>query len=312
MNSELRNLFDKNNIITKKITLINNVRIVETDNEKLVIKKRNTALEEIFNYANLYKKWNTNEKGFFSRFSKQILELRELTYERNRIISLVKSENTEDIINKLFDNFYNYNKITALSKNNFINTVLEFLPNSEKLEFLQKINTYYKSLTPNQKEQLIEKVGDETISTLLNEFNKNIIVGNIKVQFTKEEFKSFLLEYKRNFKFINDVLDITTTLDFIEQTGKKVGLDIDDISEQKYQLIRTAVLNNKITPEFLSTLSNSNTSIEMLSYILKEDGFSKKIKYSIIHSIQNEAIKSQLVRDYSIPEEYRNLIKYKS
>ena len=50
MNRELRNLFDTNNIITKKITLINNVRIVETDTEKMVIKKRNADLEKIFNY----------------------------------------------------------------------------------------------------------------------------------------------------------------------------------------------------------------------------------------------------------------------
>ena len=50
MNRELRNLFDEHNIITKKITLINDVRIVETENEKLVIKKINSDLEEIFNY----------------------------------------------------------------------------------------------------------------------------------------------------------------------------------------------------------------------------------------------------------------------
>ena len=41
MNRELRNLFDENKIITKKITLINNVKIVETETDKLVIKKRN-------------------------------------------------------------------------------------------------------------------------------------------------------------------------------------------------------------------------------------------------------------------------------
>ena len=48
MNSEI---FLMNTIqLQKKITLINDVRIVETENEKLVIKKRNADLEEIFNY----------------------------------------------------------------------------------------------------------------------------------------------------------------------------------------------------------------------------------------------------------------------
>ena len=50
MNKELRELFDLKNIITKKITLKNSVRIIEGDNERLVIKRRDKDLSELYKY----------------------------------------------------------------------------------------------------------------------------------------------------------------------------------------------------------------------------------------------------------------------
>lgn len=50
MNKELRELFDKNNIITKKITIKHNVRIIDTGKSKLVIKKRDKDLDNLFKY----------------------------------------------------------------------------------------------------------------------------------------------------------------------------------------------------------------------------------------------------------------------
>lgn len=50
MNRELRNLFDEKNLIVKKLTLINNIRIVDTGDEKLVIKKREKKLDDLFHY----------------------------------------------------------------------------------------------------------------------------------------------------------------------------------------------------------------------------------------------------------------------
>lgn len=50
MNKELRELFDKNDIITKKITLKNNVRIIDSGEEKFVIKRRDKYLDEIYEY----------------------------------------------------------------------------------------------------------------------------------------------------------------------------------------------------------------------------------------------------------------------
>ena len=50
MNKEIRELFDRNNIITKKITLKKNVIIIDTGDNKLVIKKRERNLDDLFKY----------------------------------------------------------------------------------------------------------------------------------------------------------------------------------------------------------------------------------------------------------------------
>lgn len=50
MDKELRDLFDENNIVVKKITIKYGVKIIDTGNEKLVIKKKNGDLEELFKY----------------------------------------------------------------------------------------------------------------------------------------------------------------------------------------------------------------------------------------------------------------------
>lgn len=50
MNKELRELFDENNLITKKITLKNNVRIIDSGDEKFVIKRREKTLDSLYQY----------------------------------------------------------------------------------------------------------------------------------------------------------------------------------------------------------------------------------------------------------------------
>jgi len=50
MNKELRELFDQNNIITKKITLKNNVRIIDSGSNRYVIKRRDKNLDDIYKY----------------------------------------------------------------------------------------------------------------------------------------------------------------------------------------------------------------------------------------------------------------------
>lgn len=50
MNKELRELFDENQIVTKKITLKNNIRIIDSGEEQFVIKRREKSLNELYKY----------------------------------------------------------------------------------------------------------------------------------------------------------------------------------------------------------------------------------------------------------------------
>lgn len=50
MNKELRDLFDRNNIITKRITIKNNVRIIDSGEDQFVIKRRDKDLSNIYKY----------------------------------------------------------------------------------------------------------------------------------------------------------------------------------------------------------------------------------------------------------------------
>ena len=48
MNKEIRELFTNNHIITKKITIKNNIRMIETEKEIFVIKKKEHDLGPLY------------------------------------------------------------------------------------------------------------------------------------------------------------------------------------------------------------------------------------------------------------------------
>ena len=50
MNKELRELFDKNHIITHRVTLKNHVRIIDSGDKKFVIKRREKKIDDIYQY----------------------------------------------------------------------------------------------------------------------------------------------------------------------------------------------------------------------------------------------------------------------
>ena len=50
MNRELRELFDEKNLVVRKLTLINDVRIVDTGDERVVIKQKEDDLDDLFKY----------------------------------------------------------------------------------------------------------------------------------------------------------------------------------------------------------------------------------------------------------------------
>lgn len=90
MNKELRELFDRNNIITKKITIKNNVRIIKSNKEQFVIKRRDKDL------TNTYKYLKSRSFDCFPEILYQTTNYDIYRYIEN--IELTKEEKAEDII----------------------------------------------------------------------------------------------------------------------------------------------------------------------------------------------------------------------
>lgn len=160
MNRELRNLFDENNIITKKITLINNVRIVETENEKLVIKKRNSDLEEIFNYLKsrsfeyipeiIYR---TENYDIYKYINDTYLEKEEKMFDIIKIVTLLHSKTT--FYKEIDDDTYKelYEKITERIDYlyNYYNDIADIIENYDYMSpsnylFIRNISKLFASL----------------------------------------------------------------------------------------------------------------------------------------------------------------------
>jgi len=128
MNRELRNLFDENSIIVKKITLINNIRIVDTGDEKLVIKKRKENLDELFQYLksrsfNYFPEivYKTSNYDVYRYVGDTKLEREEKILDIVKIVTLLHSKTTfykdidDDTYKRLYENIleridylYNY------------------------------------------------------------------------------------------------------------------------------------------------------------------------------------------------------------
>ena len=90
MNSELRELFDNNNIITKKITIKNNVRIIDSGEEKFVIKRKEKDINDIYKYL------KSRSFDFFPDIMYQTTNYDIYKYIDNADIS--REEKAEDII----------------------------------------------------------------------------------------------------------------------------------------------------------------------------------------------------------------------
>ena len=90
MNKELRQLFDKKNIITKKITIKHNVTIIDTGTKKLVIKKRTKNLNNLFKYL------NSRSFNYFPEITYQTKNYD--IYEYIEDVELSKEERALDII----------------------------------------------------------------------------------------------------------------------------------------------------------------------------------------------------------------------
>jgi len=91
MNKELRELFDEKHIITKKITLKNNVRIISNEKEQFVIKRRDKSLDDTYHYL---------KSRSFDYFPKILYKTENYDiYEYIHDAEITKEERAGDIIN---------------------------------------------------------------------------------------------------------------------------------------------------------------------------------------------------------------------
>lgn len=93
MNKELRDFFQKNHIITQKITIKNNIRIIDTGNKTFVIKKKESDLDTLYQYL---------KSRSFDYYPKLIDQTRNYEiYEYIEDTCLEKEERAMDIIKLL-------------------------------------------------------------------------------------------------------------------------------------------------------------------------------------------------------------------
>ena len=184
MNKELRELFDKNNIITKKITLKNNIRIIDTGTNLYVIKKRHHKLNELFKYL--------KTRGF-EYYPEIIYQTKNYDiYQYITFVEIPKYEKANDII-KLTTILHNR---TTFYKEIDDNTYKELYENIiKKLNYLYN---YYNDIA-----DIIEQ--EEFISPANYYFIRNISKVFKIINYSRREIEKWysIIEDKKRIRMVN-------------------------------------------------------------------------------------------------------------
>lgn len=120
MNSELRKFLEENNIIIKKITIKNNVTIIDTGDDKLVIKKRKNNLKDLYKYLSsrsfeYYPKvlYQTNNYDIYEYIDEVDMTIEEKAMDIIKLLTLLHSKTTfykdidEDMYKEIYENILN-------------------------------------------------------------------------------------------------------------------------------------------------------------------------------------------------------------
>ena len=115
MNKELRTFLEDNNIITKKITIKKNVTIIDTGDNKLVIKKRTKDLNKLYKYLssrafNYYPKilYQTDNYDIYEYIDEVDISIEEKALDIIKILTLLHSKTTfyKDIDDDTYKEIY--------------------------------------------------------------------------------------------------------------------------------------------------------------------------------------------------------------
>ncbi len=132
MNKELRELFDENKIVTKRITLKNNIRIIDTGKDTFVIKKRDRELDSLYQYL---------KSRSFDYFPEILYQTKHYdVYRYVKDAPIPKEERAEDMI-KLLTLLHSK---TTFYKEIDDDTYKELYENI--LERLEYLNNYYQDI----------------------------------------------------------------------------------------------------------------------------------------------------------------------
>ena len=204
MNKELREFFNKNHIITKKITIKQNVKIIDTGNYKLVIKKRTKNLEELFKYLKsrgfsnfpqiIYK---TNNYDIYEYIEDIEIPIEEKALDIIKTTTSLHNKTTyhkeidEDYYKELYEKFHNnidylydyYNSIaTIIEKEEYMSpSNYLFIRNISKL--FQSLNyckynidKWYKIINEKKRIRLVNLHNNLSLSHLLSN-NKPYLIS---------------------------------------------------------------------------------------------------------------------------------------
>ena len=166
MNKELRELFKKNNIITKKITLKNNIRIVSDGTNKYVIKKRYKDLKKLYEYLktrnfNYYPKiiYQTNNYDIYEYINNIEISEEEKSIDLIKLVSILHSKTTfykeidDNTYKELYENINNHLDYLYHYYDDIANTIEqdEYMSPSNYF-FIRNITLIFKSISYAKKQ----------------------------------------------------------------------------------------------------------------------------------------------------------------
>lgn len=212
MNKELRNLLAENHIIIKKITIKNNTRMIETDKEILVIKKREKDLETLYKYLksrsfDYFPKllYQTKNYDIYEYIEESPLQKEEKANDIMKLITLLHSKTTfyKEIDENTYKELYEttINRIEYLI--NYYQDITELIEREEYMSpssylFIRNISKLFLALnySKNQIDKWYQIISEKKRVRITQ------IHNNLKLEHYLLEQKPYLISWNKSKKDI--------------------------------------------------------------------------------------------------------------
>ena len=276
MNRELRELFDNNHIITKKITLKNNVKIIESDEKKFVIKKRERDIKDLLKYLksrsfSYYPEilYQTEHYDIYEYINDIEFEPQERAIDMIKLTAILHNKTTfykeidDNTYKELYENILD--RIQYLY--NYYNDIAEII---EKEEFMSPSNYYFiRNITKiyitlnyskNQIEKWYSKKKEKKRIRIVN------IHNNLKLEHYLLADKPYLISWRLSKKD----LPIFDLLKLYKQYYDKLDFcDLLKIYETQYPLLKEEKILFFVLISIPDKLEFNNSELNMCKNINK-------------------------------------------